>query len=188
MDRQTLGGQHFQQARRRDAAQPRVGASGQTESRCGPPSPGAGRAGRLSRCQHRSGARRPRPGSGSRLIRYPTRHAQPGRGFMKNIGQLMKQAQQMQSKMADMQAKLAEAEMSGAAGGGMVKITVNGKGDMKKISIDPSLLTADDKEVVEDLIVAAFNDAKTKVEAHMQEEMGKLTGGLNLPPGMKLPF
>jgi DNA-binding YbaB/EbfC family protein len=107
---------------------------------------------------------------------------------MKNIGQLMKQAQQMQSKMAEMQAKLAEAEMSGAAGGGMVRITVNGKGDMKKISIDPSLLTPDDREVVEDLIVAAFNDAKVKVEAFTQDEMGKLTGGLNLPPGMKLPF
>lgn len=107
---------------------------------------------------------------------------------MKNIGQLMKQAQQMQSKMAEMQAKLAEAEMSGASGGGMVTITVNGKGDIKKLSIDPSLLTPDDKEVVEDLIIAAYNDAKTKVDAFMQQEMGKLTGGLQLPPGMKLPF
>lgn len=107
---------------------------------------------------------------------------------MKNIGQLMKQAQQMQSKMAEMQAKLAEAEMSGASGGGMVNVTVNGKGDLKKVSIDPSLLTADDKEVVEDLIVAAFNDAKAKVDAFMQGEMAKVTGGLQLPPGMKLPF
>ncbi len=107
---------------------------------------------------------------------------------MKNIGQLMKQAQQMQSKMAEMQAKLAEAEMSGSSGGGMVSLSVNGKGDLKKISIDPSLLNAGDKEVVEDLIVAAFNDAKAKVEAFMQEEMGKMTGGLQLPPGMKLPF
>lgn len=107
---------------------------------------------------------------------------------MKNIGQLMKQAQQMQSKMAEMQAKLAEAEMTGASGGGMVNITVNGKGDIKKLSIDPSLLTPDDKEVVEDLIIAAYNDAKTKVETFMQDEMSKLTGGLQLPPGMKLPF
>ncbi|MBF0267671.1 MAG: YbaB/EbfC family nucleoid-associated protein [Alphaproteobacteria bacterium] len=107
---------------------------------------------------------------------------------MKNIGQLMKQAQQMQSKMAEMQAKLAEAEMSGASGGGMVAITVNGKGDIKKISIDPKILNADDKEMVEDLIVAAYNDAKAKVEAFMQEEMAKMTGGLQLPPGMKLPF
>ncbi|CAA6605540.1 conserved hypothetical protein [Rhodospirillaceae bacterium LM-1] len=107
---------------------------------------------------------------------------------MKNIGQLMKQAQQMQSKMAEMQAKLAEAEMSGASGGGMVSITVNGKGDIKKISTDPKILNADDKEMVEDLIVAAYNDAKTKVEAFMQEEMAKMTGGLQLPPGMKLPF
>ncbi|MBI5119929.1 MAG: YbaB/EbfC family nucleoid-associated protein [Rhodospirillales bacterium] len=107
---------------------------------------------------------------------------------MKNIGQLMKQAQQMQSKMAEMQAKLAEAEMSGSSGGGMVNITVNGKGDLKKVSIDPSLLNADDKEVVEDLIVAAFNDAKAKVDRFMQDEMAKMTGGLQLPPGMKLPF
>jgi DNA-binding YbaB/EbfC family protein len=107
---------------------------------------------------------------------------------MKNIGQLMKQAQQMQSKMAEMQAKMAEAEMSGAAGGSMVNITVNGKGDIKKLSIDPSLLTPDDKEVVEDLIVAAYNDAKAKVERFTQEEMAKMTGGLQLPPGMKLPF
>ena len=107
---------------------------------------------------------------------------------MKNIGQLMKQAQQMQSKMAEMQAKLAEAEMTGASGGGMVNITVNGKGDIKKLSIDPSLLTPDDKEVVEDLIIAAYNDAKAKVETFMQDEMSKLTGGLQLPPGMKLPF
>jgi DNA-binding YbaB/EbfC family protein len=107
---------------------------------------------------------------------------------MKNIGQLMKQAQQMQSKMTEMQAKLAEVEMSGASGGGMVQVTVNGKGEARKIKIDPKLADPSDIEVLEDLIVAAFNDAKTKVEAHMQAEMSKLTGGLNLPPGMKLPF
>jgi hypothetical protein len=107
---------------------------------------------------------------------------------MKNLGNLMKQAQQMQSKMAEIQARLGEREVTGMAGGGMVKIVVNGKGEMRRIKIDPSLLTADEGEVLEDLIVAAFNDAKGKVEALMQEEMQKITGGLNLPPGMKLPF
>ncbi|PKU26198.1 YbaB/EbfC family nucleoid-associated protein [Telmatospirillum siberiense] len=107
---------------------------------------------------------------------------------MKNLGNLMKQAQQMQSKMAEMQAKLSEVEVSGAAGGGMVQVTINGKSDMKKLKIDPSLCTAEDVEVLEDLIVAAFNDAKGKVEALMQSEMQKVTGGLNLPAGLKLPF
>jgi DNA-binding YbaB/EbfC family protein len=107
---------------------------------------------------------------------------------MKNLGNLMKQAQQMQSKMAELQSKLAEKEVSGAAGGGVVAVTVNGKGEMRRIKIDPSLLSADEGEVLEDLIVAAFNDAKGKVEALMAEEMQKLTGGLNLPPGLKLPF
>lgn len=107
---------------------------------------------------------------------------------MKNLGQMMKQAQQMQAKMAELQEKLAETEMTGAAGGGMVRVTVNGKGAMRAVKIDPSLLDPQDIEVLEDLIVAAFNDAKAKAEAHVAEEMQKLTGGLNLPPGMKLPF
>lgn len=107
---------------------------------------------------------------------------------MKNLGNLMKQAQQMQSKMAEMQAKLSEVEVSGASGGGMVQVTVNGKNEMKKLKIDPSLCTAEDVEVLEDLIVAAFNDAKGKVETLMQDEMQKITGGLNLPAGLKLPF
>lgn len=107
---------------------------------------------------------------------------------MKNLGNLMKQAQQMQSKMAEMQAKLGEMEVTGASGGGMLKVTLNGKFELKGIKIDPSLVTPDDVEVLEDLIVAAFNDAKGKAEAAMQEEMQKVTGGLNLPAGMKLPF
>ncbi len=107
---------------------------------------------------------------------------------MKNLGNLMKQAQQMQSKMAEMQAKLGELEVGGAAGGGMVQVTVNGKGEMRRIKIDPSLCSADEVEVLEDLIVAAFNDAKGKIEGLMQEEMQKITGGLNLPAGLKLPF
>lgn len=107
---------------------------------------------------------------------------------MKNLGNLMKQAQEMQARMQEMQERLAEFEVSGSAGAGMVGVTLNGKGEMRKVTIDPSLFNAEDSEVVEDLVVAAFNDAKGKVEAHAQEEMSKITGGLNLPPGMKLPF
>jgi nucleoid-associated protein EbfC len=107
---------------------------------------------------------------------------------MKNLGNMLKEAQKLQSKMADMQAKLAETELSGAAGGGMVTVTLNGKGEMRKVKIDPSLADPAEVEILEDLIVAAFNEAKTKIEAHVQEEMGKLTGGMSLPPGLKLPF
>ena len=107
---------------------------------------------------------------------------------MKNLSQLMKQAQEMQSRMQEMQAKLAQVELEGAAGGGMVKVTVNGKGEMRKLKIDPALVDAKEVEILEDLIVAAFNDAKAKVETRVAEEMQKLTGGLNLPPGLKLPF
>ena len=107
---------------------------------------------------------------------------------MKNLSQLMKQAQEMQSRMQEMQAKLAEIELEGAAGGGMVKVTINGKGEMRKLNIDPALVDAKEVEILEDLIVAAFNDAKAKVETRVAEEMQKLTGGLNLPPGLKLPF
>jgi DNA-binding YbaB/EbfC family protein len=107
---------------------------------------------------------------------------------MKNLGNLMKQASQMQAKMGEMQEKLQEMEVGGAAGGGMLQITLNGKFEVKTVKIDKALANPEDVEVLEDLIVAAFNDAKVKVEAAMQEEMGKLTGGLNLPPGFKLPF
>jgi DNA-binding YbaB/EbfC family protein len=107
---------------------------------------------------------------------------------MKNLSNMLKQAQEMQSKMAEMQEKLAEMELEGVAGGGMVKITVNGKGEMRKAKIDPSLADPNEMEILEDLIVAAYNDAKTKVETETQAEMSKLTGGLNLPGGLKLPF
>ncbi len=107
---------------------------------------------------------------------------------MKNLGNLMKQAQQMQSKMAEMQAKLSELEVTGASGGGMLQVTLNGKFELKGIKIDKSLVDPEDVEVLEDLIIAAFNDAKGKAESAMQDEMSKVTGGLNLPPGMKLPF
>ena len=107
---------------------------------------------------------------------------------MKNIGQIMKQAQQMQTKMAELQEQLAGLEVSGSAGGGMVQVTMSGKGELRGVKIDPSLANPDDVEVLEDLIMAAANDAKSKVEVLVQEEMQKLTGGLQLPPGMQLPF
>jgi DNA-binding YbaB/EbfC family protein len=107
---------------------------------------------------------------------------------MKNLGQMMKQAQEMQSRMAELQERLNAVEMTGASGGGVVQVTLNGKGEMRRVKIDKSLIVPDEVEVLEDLVVAATNDAKARVEAHVAEEMSKLTGGLKLPPGMKLPF
>jgi DNA-binding YbaB/EbfC family protein len=107
---------------------------------------------------------------------------------MKNIGQMMKQAQQMQARMAEMQARLAELEVTGGAGAGLVEITLNGKGEMRRIKLQKAVVDPDEVEVLEDLILAAFNDAKGKVEAQMADETNKLMGGLKLPPGMKLPF
>jgi DNA-binding YbaB/EbfC family protein len=107
---------------------------------------------------------------------------------MKNIGQLMKQAQAMQEKMAEMQAQLEAVEVTGLAGGGVIAVTLNGKGDLKQVKIDRSLVDPDEVEVLEDLLVAAFADAKRKVSAHAEQEMQKLTGGLQLPGGFKLPF
>lgn len=107
---------------------------------------------------------------------------------MKNLGDMMKQVQAMQSRMAELQAKIEQMTAAGQSGGGMVKVVLNGKGVMKSVAIDPSLFKAEDKEIVEDLIVTAHNDAKAKAEAMMAEEMKQVTGGLPLPPGMKLPF
>jgi hypothetical protein len=107
---------------------------------------------------------------------------------MKNLGQMMKQAQELQSRMADMQSKLDQIEISGAAGGGMVTVTLNGKREVRGLKIDKSIVDPNDVEVLEDLIIAAFNDAGSKVEAKLAEEMAKVTGGMKLPPGMKLPF
>jgi hypothetical protein len=107
---------------------------------------------------------------------------------MKNIGQMMKQAQAMQAKMQEMQAALERTEVTGAAGGGMVTVTVSGKGEMRRIKIDPKLVDPNETAMLEDLIVAAVNDARAKAEQQMQAEMAKLTGGLQLPPGFKLPF
>lgn len=107
---------------------------------------------------------------------------------MKNLSQMMKQAQEVQTRMQQMQKRLEEEEVSGASGGGMVSVTLNGKGNLRKVKIDPSLVEAEEVEMLEDLLVAAFNDAKTKVEAMVAEKMSEVTGGLQLPPGMKLPF
>lgn len=107
---------------------------------------------------------------------------------MKNLGALMKQAQQMQSKMAEMQEKLGSLEVQGRAGGGMVEVTTTAKGDVRRVKIDPALLVPADVEVLEDLIVAAFADAKSKADAAAADQMREMTGGLSLPPGMKLPF
>lgn len=107
---------------------------------------------------------------------------------MVNFGNMMKQAQQLQKKMSEAQDKLNEIEVEGTSGGGLVKINATAKGAFKRISIDESLLKTDEKEILEDLIIAAINDAKQKGETVAQEEMKSLTGGLPLPPGMKLPF
>jgi len=107
---------------------------------------------------------------------------------MKNLASMMKQAQQLQSKMAEMQENLQNIEVTGSSAGGMCLVTLNGKGEARKLKIDPSLVTPDDATVMEDLILAAFNDAKSKVDASMREKMSELTGGLPLPPGMQLPF
>ena len=107
---------------------------------------------------------------------------------MTNLGKMMKQAQEMQSRMAEMQAGLEAVEIDGAAGGGMVSATLTGKGELRRLKIDPALVDPHDIEVLEDLVIAAVNDAKAKVEAHVAEEMKKLTGGLQLPPGLELPF
>jgi len=105
---------------------------------------------------------------------------------MDNLGQMLKKAGELQAKMAELQEQMSAVEVTGTSGGGMVRVTLSGKGEARKISIDPAI--ADDTEVMEDLIVTAFNDAKSKVEAQMAEKMGELTGGLPLPPGMRLPF
>ncbi len=103
------------------------------------------------------------------------------------IGNLMKQAQQMQEKMQRMQEEVAKLEVLGESGGGMVKITMTGKHEVRRIMIDESLMS-DDKEMLEDLIAAAFNDAVRRVEVNQQEKMSGITAGMNLPAGMKLPF
>ena len=105
-----------------------------------------------------------------------------------NIQKMMKQAQDMQNKIGALQSKVEAEEMDGAAGSGMVTLRINGKHDLLKINIDASLLKTEEKEMLEDLIVAAFNDAKNKMDESTTHQMSALTGSLNLPAGMKLPF
>ena len=107
---------------------------------------------------------------------------------MVNLGNMMKQAQQLQKKMAEAQDKLNAIEVEGSSGGGLIKVIANAKGVLKRINIDETLLKGEEKEILEDLIIAAINDVKEKGEAATQEQMKSLTGGLPLPPGMKLPF
>lgn len=107
---------------------------------------------------------------------------------MKNLANMMKQAQEMQSKMQQMQEELERTEVDGSAAGGMVTCTITGKGELRRLTIDPSLVDPEDKEVMEDLIVAAVNDAKGRADQKMREETEKMMGGIQLPPGMKLPF
>ena len=107
---------------------------------------------------------------------------------MTNLGKMMKQAQELQGRMAEIQEQLAELEITGAAGGGRVEVTLNGKGEARKFKIDPAAVSSEETEMLEDLLLAAFNDAKGKQEQAMREKMSALTGGLPLPPGMALPF
>ncbi len=106
---------------------------------------------------------------------------------MKNLGEMMKQVQEMQGKMQEMQVRLEESIVLGTSGGGLVTVELNGKGAMKGVTIDPSLLIADEKEILEDLILAAHGDARVKVDKMMAEQMNEVTGGVPLPPGFQMP-
>lgn len=104
-----------------------------------------------------------------------------------NINDIMKQAQAMQSKMQKMQEEIASMEVTGESGAGLIKVTMTGRHDVKKVSIDSSLMT-EDKEILEDLLAAGVNDAVRKLEQASSDKMAKLTGGLAMPPGFKMPF
>jgi DNA-binding YbaB/EbfC family protein len=105
-----------------------------------------------------------------------------------NLQKMMKQAQEMQQKMVDLQARLEAEEEEGSSGGGLVRVRINGKHMMLNVSIDESLMKPEEKEVLEDLLVAAYNDARGKTDASAAAQMGQVTSGMNLPPGFKLPF
>ncbi len=107
---------------------------------------------------------------------------------MKNLGNILKQAQNMQTRMAEIQEELQAMEIEGQSGAGMVRVTVSGKGEVRALHIDPAVVDKDEIGVLEDLIVAAVNDARGKAEEVSRERMGALTEGLPLPPGFKLPF
>ena len=105
-----------------------------------------------------------------------------------NLAGMMKQAQQMQAKMAQLQDQAAQVEVTGTAGNGAVSLVMTGKGEARSVTLDATLCTADDREMLQDLLVVAINDARSKADALMQGETQKLMGGLNLPAGLKLPF
>jgi hypothetical protein len=107
---------------------------------------------------------------------------------MTNLSQMMKQAQEMQTKIQEMQDALAEMEVTGQSGGGMCQVTLTGKGEARRVKIDPALVNPSGTTILEDLLLAAFNDAKGKTDAQMQGKMQEITGGLGLPPGFNLPF
>ncbi len=105
-----------------------------------------------------------------------------------NFNKMMQQAAEMQKKLKEAQENLANIEVEGTSGGGLVKVTINGKNEIKKVDIDQSLIKPEEKEILEDLIVAAINEGRKKVEETAAEQMKNVTGGMNLPPGFKLPF
>ncbi|SFS00793.1 YbaB/EbfC family nucleoid-associated protein [Yoonia litorea] len=111
-----------------------------------------------------------------------------GLGGLGDMAKMMKQAQEMQTKMAQMQDDLANIMVTGESGAGLVKATATAKGELKALDIDPSIFNGDDKEVVEDLILAAIKDAQSKAAERSKEEMGKMAEAMGLPPGMNLPF
>ena len=110
---------------------------------------------------------------------------QGGKG---GLGNLMKQAQQMQAKMQQAQDEIAKLEVTGESGAGLVKVTINGAHSCKRVEIDPSLITDDDKEMLEDIIAAAYNDAASRLDEAQKEKMAQVTGGMQLPAGFKMPF
>ena len=105
-----------------------------------------------------------------------------------NIGNMMKQAQQLQANMQRAQAEIAALEVTGESGGGMAKVTMTGRHEVRRVSLDASIVSSDDKDMLEDLIAAAVNDAVQKLERASQEKMASVMGGMQLPPGMKMPF
>ena len=107
---------------------------------------------------------------------------------MNNMSQIMKQAKAMQEKMAEMQKKIEDTEVEGTSGGGAVKIIMNGKHEVKKLKIDSALINSEEVEVLEDLIIAAINDVNKKIAENTNNQLGSISGGMGLPPGMKLPF
>jgi DNA-binding YbaB/EbfC family protein len=142
----------------------------------------SGQPGAFGSVQRRSAA-----GSEASATVNQTHFSEGAVRYMPNINNLMKQAQAMQANMAKAQAEIATIEVIGEAGGGMVKITMTGKHEVKRVQIEPAVV-GEDREMLEDLVAAATNDAVHKVEARVAEKMSSLTAGLQLPPGMKLPF